>query len=139
MSLIPTPAAISDAPTAAQAGLQAVEKKLGAVPNMFRLIATSPAALEGYLGMSGALAKGTIGPALYTRTRSSRERYFLLPLAKAASTSSSLIRAAGFPRWPRFCSSVPSPIMPGCGSAAGFLVSVFLGSCLLVMFGISRR
>ena len=67
MSRIPTPAAISDAPTAAQAGLQAVEKKLGVVPNMFRLIATSPAALEGYLGMSGALAKGTIGPALAER------------------------------------------------------------------------
>jgi hypothetical protein len=31
---------------------------------------------------------------------------------KAASTSSSLMRFAGSPRSPRFCSSVPSPIIP---------------------------
>ena len=30
------------------------------VPNLFRLVANSPAALEGYLGMSGALAKGSL-------------------------------------------------------------------------------
>jgi len=33
---------------------------LGSVPNMFRLIAVSPAALEGYLGMFGALSKGEL-------------------------------------------------------------------------------
>jgi uncharacterized peroxidase-related enzyme len=67
MSRIPTPATIADAPAAAQANLQAVEKKLGSVPNMFRLIATSPAALEGYLAMSAALAKGSINAALGER------------------------------------------------------------------------
>jgi uncharacterized peroxidase-related enzyme len=67
MSRIPTPATVSDAPVAAQANLQAVEKKLGVVPNMFRLIANSPAALEGYLAMSAALGKGTISPALGER------------------------------------------------------------------------
>ena len=67
MSRIPTPATIGDAPAAAQAGLHAVEKKLGSVPNMFRLIATSPAALEGYLGMSGALGKGKINAAMGER------------------------------------------------------------------------
>ena len=30
------------------------------VPNLFRLVSTSPAALEGYLGLSGALAKGKL-------------------------------------------------------------------------------
>src|SRR6056297_2741433 len=35
---------------------------LGSVPNLFRITATSPAALEGYLGLSGALAKGSLTP-----------------------------------------------------------------------------
>lgn len=60
MSRIPTPASIEAAPAASQPMLEAVKKQLGLVPNMFRLVATSPAALEGYLGMSGALAKGTL-------------------------------------------------------------------------------
>jgi uncharacterized peroxidase-related enzyme len=60
MSYIPTPATISDAPAASQALLQAVNKQLGVVPNMFRLVANSPAALEGFLGLSGALAKGAL-------------------------------------------------------------------------------
>jgi uncharacterized peroxidase-related enzyme len=67
MSRIPTPATVSDAPAAAHGGLEAVNSKLGVVPNMFRLIATSPAALDGYLGMSAALAKGKIGAALAER------------------------------------------------------------------------
>jgi len=62
MSRIPTPATIADAPAAAQPLLETVNKQLGTVPNMFRLIATSPAALEGYLGLSGALAKGKLLP-----------------------------------------------------------------------------
>src|SRR6185437_2686759 len=60
-----------------------------------------------------------------------RAYVFLAPLAKAASTSSFLMRAAGLPGWPRFCSSVPSPIMPGCGLAEFGLVP--LESGLLVM------
>jgi uncharacterized peroxidase-related enzyme len=67
MSRIPLPATVQEAPAAAQAGLEAVHKKLGVVPNMFRLIATSPPALEGYLAMSGALAKGSITPAVAER------------------------------------------------------------------------
>ena len=59
-SRIPTPAAISDAPTASQPLLEAVEKQLGVVPNLFRLVSTSPAALQGYLGLSGALSKGAL-------------------------------------------------------------------------------
>jgi len=60
MSRIHTPASIATAPAASQPLLQAVEKQLGIVPNLFRLVSNSPAALEGYLGMSGALAKGSL-------------------------------------------------------------------------------
>ena len=67
MSRIPTPATIQDAPEKARPLLEAVNRQLGVVPNMFRLIATSPAALEGYLGMSGALAKAALPAA--TRER----------------------------------------------------------------------
>lgn len=60
MSRIPTPATIDAAPAAARPLLDGVQKSLGSVPNLFRLLATSPAALGGYLGLSGALAKGTL-------------------------------------------------------------------------------
>lgn len=42
--------------------LDAVNGKLGLVPNMTRAMANSPAVLEGYLGLSGALAKGRLSP-----------------------------------------------------------------------------
>lgn len=67
MSLITIPASIEAAPEASRPLLSAVEKQLGVVPNLFRLVAKSPAALEGYLGMHGALAKGTLPAA--TRER----------------------------------------------------------------------
>lgn len=67
MSRIPTPATIADAPDKAQPLLEAVKRQLGVVPNMFRLMSTSPQALEGYLGLSAALAKGTLSAA--TRER----------------------------------------------------------------------
>jgi uncharacterized peroxidase-related enzyme len=60
MSRIPTPATIDASPAASRPLLEAVKKQLGVVPNMFRLIANSPAALEGYLGLSGALNKGSL-------------------------------------------------------------------------------
>lgn len=44
-------------PSASQPLLDAVEKQLGVIPNLFRLVALSPAALQGYLGLNGALAK----------------------------------------------------------------------------------
>jgi uncharacterized peroxidase-related enzyme len=40
--------------------LDAVQAKLGLVPNLTRVLANAPAALEGYLGFSGALAGGTL-------------------------------------------------------------------------------
>lgn len=60
MSRIPTPATIEAAPAAAQPLLEKVKGQLGVVPNMFRLIGNSPAALEGYLNLSGALSKGAL-------------------------------------------------------------------------------
>lgn len=60
MSRIATPASVAASPAAAQGPLEAVRKQLGVVPNLFRLVANSPAALEGYLGLNGALAKGAI-------------------------------------------------------------------------------
>ncbi|WP_424931825.1 carboxymuconolactone decarboxylase family protein [Amaricoccus macauensis] len=60
MSRIDLPASIDAAPEAARPLLEAVKKSLGAVPNMFRLTANSTAALEGYLGLNGALAKGSL-------------------------------------------------------------------------------
>jgi uncharacterized peroxidase-related enzyme len=58
MSRIHTPDSIEAAPAAAQPLLEAVKKQLGMVPNLFRVVANSPPALEGYLGLNGALAKG---------------------------------------------------------------------------------
>lgn len=66
MPLIPT-YQIENAPERARPLLQAVQKQIGRVPNIFATVANSPAALEGYLGMSGALAKGTLPAA--TRER----------------------------------------------------------------------
>ena len=60
MTRITLPASIDAAPAAAQPLLEAVNKQLGVVPNLFRLPANSPAALEGYLGLNGALAKGAL-------------------------------------------------------------------------------
>lgn len=67
MSRIPTPATIEAAPAASQPLLEAVKKQLGVVPNLFRIVSNSPVALEGYLGLSGALGKGSLPPA--TRER----------------------------------------------------------------------
>lgn len=62
MTRIPTPETIEAAPAAAQPHLQAVKAQLGKVPNMYRLIANSPASLDAYLAFSGALGKGELSP-----------------------------------------------------------------------------
>ncbi|TIX49506.1 carboxymuconolactone decarboxylase family protein [Alteraurantiacibacter aquimixticola] len=51
---IPT---LDDAPEASKPILEAVKGQLGSVPNMFRLIASSPAALTAYTGANAALSK----------------------------------------------------------------------------------
>lgn len=60
MTRIATPATIDSAPVASQPMLEAVGKQLGIVPNLFRMVSNSSAALEGYLGMSGALGRGEL-------------------------------------------------------------------------------
>lgn len=47
--------------------LAAVQQSLGVVPNMTRAMANSPALLDGYLALSGALSKGAFSAA--TRER----------------------------------------------------------------------
>lgn len=60
MTRIATPATVADAPAASQPLLEAVNKQLGVVPNLFRMVGNSPAALEGYLSLMGALGKGEL-------------------------------------------------------------------------------
>jgi uncharacterized peroxidase-related enzyme len=67
MSRILTPATIDAAPAASRSLLEAVKKKLGVVPNLFRIVANSPAALEGYLGLFGALNKDSLPPPTHER------------------------------------------------------------------------
>lgn len=51
---IPT---VDASPEKSQPLLAAVEKQLGVVPNLFRLVGNSPAALEGQLGLGAALGR----------------------------------------------------------------------------------
>lgn len=60
MTRIATPASIEASPAASQPLLQAVTKQLGSAPNIFRVIGNSSAALEGFLGLNGALGKGKL-------------------------------------------------------------------------------
>jgi uncharacterized peroxidase-related enzyme len=60
MSRLPVPATIDAAPAASRPLLEAVRLQLGSVPNLFRMVANSPAALEGYVAMMGALGKGAL-------------------------------------------------------------------------------
>jgi len=65
MSRIPIPVSTDATPAAARPLLEAVKKQLGVAPNLFRLAANSPSALEGYLAMSGALAVAQINDCGY--------------------------------------------------------------------------
>ncbi|SFO57575.1 uncharacterized peroxidase-related enzyme [Cohaesibacter marisflavi] len=67
MSRIPYPSTIDAAPEASRPLLEQVTKQLGSAPNLFRLAGVNPAALEGYLGLFGALGKGQLPAA--TRER----------------------------------------------------------------------
>jgi len=63
MSRISIPSVETSA-AAAQPLLAAVKAQLGVVPNLMKLVGHSPAALEGYLSLNGALAKGVLGAPL---------------------------------------------------------------------------
>ncbi len=55
---------INEAPLASKTQLEAVQKQIGMVPNIFKTIAHSPAALQFALGQSAALAAGVLPAAL---------------------------------------------------------------------------
>ncbi len=61
------PASLDAAPAASQPLLSKVQAQLGSLPNFFRLLATSPAALTGYLDLGAALGQGELD--LKTRER----------------------------------------------------------------------
>lgn len=54
----------NEAPQNIAALYEAVKRKMGLVPNMIKALAHSEAALQGYLGLSGALAGGVLAPKL---------------------------------------------------------------------------
>lgn len=54
-------------PEASKPLLDAVAKQLGMVPNLMKVVSHSPAALDGYLSLNGALARGTLDAALRER------------------------------------------------------------------------
>jgi len=56
MSRLPIPSR-DEAPVKSQPMLDVVGAQLGVILNLFRLVGQSPAALEGYLGLMGALNK----------------------------------------------------------------------------------
>ena len=66
MSRITIPAA-DQTPAASRPLLDAVNKQLGVVPNLMKMLGNSPAALGGYLSLSGALGKGMLGPKIGER------------------------------------------------------------------------
>ena len=61
MARIP-PLSSEEAPAASQRPLERREHQLGRVSNFLRTMANSPAALEGYLGLSNCLDKGSLPP-----------------------------------------------------------------------------
>ncbi|MSR11672.1 MAG: carboxymuconolactone decarboxylase family protein [Gammaproteobacteria bacterium] len=73
MSRINIPS-VEQSPTASRPLLDAVKKQLGVVPNLMKVIGNSPAALEGYLSLNGAVAKGKLNAQM-------RERIALAVLA----------------------------------------------------------
>jgi uncharacterized peroxidase-related enzyme len=56
MPRLHTPATVDASPEASRASLNAVAKSIGSVPNLFRVVGNSPAALKGYLGIGSALS-----------------------------------------------------------------------------------
>lgn len=66
MSRLTIPA-VDAAPQASKPLLDAVHNQLGVVPNLMKVVGHSPAALEGYLSLNGALAKGALDAKLRER------------------------------------------------------------------------
>ena len=90
MCRLNTPATIDAAPTATHAALRAVEESLGSVPNLFRVVANSPVALSGYLGLSSSLKSAALPAATHER--------IALAVARASQARSVLVSDRGV-RW----------------------------------------
>jgi AhpD family alkylhydroperoxidase len=75
---------------ATQRLFEVVREELGFAPNMMKAMAQSPAALEGYLNLSGALANGTLDPQL--------RRQISLAVAEANHCKYSLVAHASLSR-----------------------------------------
>ncbi|PZM08311.1 carboxymuconolactone decarboxylase family protein [Rhizobium tubonense] len=61
MARLPIFATLEEAPEAAKPTLEAIKKQIGALPNVFRMMANSPSVLEAYAAaLNGALGKGKI-------------------------------------------------------------------------------
>ena len=54
---------VASAPEGSKATLEAIEKGLGFLPNLFATIGESPTALNAYVGLEAVLAHGTFGAA----------------------------------------------------------------------------
>ena len=55
-----SPLTIDSAPVASRAGLDAVRRQLGFIPNLFATFAESPTLLSAYLALDGAFNKGSL-------------------------------------------------------------------------------
>lgn len=58
------PVPVENAPAPVATLLAGVRRKMGMVPNLIATLANSPAAVNAYVGMSGALAGGSLSPQL---------------------------------------------------------------------------
>ncbi len=58
---------MDSAPDASKPLLAAVRQQIGMLPNLMKVVGHSPAALEGYLALNGALAKGQLDAPLRER------------------------------------------------------------------------
>jgi hypothetical protein len=69
-----------------------VHAKLGVVPNLFRVLGNAPAALEGYLTLSGALAGGSLNASVREQIAHRRRKQHVQLLLERAYASGSLNR-----------------------------------------------
>lgn len=58
-----TALSLDHAPAGSRTALEGIQKGLGFIPNAFRTLAHSPAALNGYLGLAQALGKSSLSAA----------------------------------------------------------------------------
>lgn len=58
---------VETAPEASRTLLQAAESKFGKIPNLLATMANSPAALQGFFAISGALESSSLSPAFFEK------------------------------------------------------------------------